>query len=188
MTLLKLAIFGLSTLISPFLRKPPQKASEKTAHDFSFQSITGDALPLSQFRGCAILLVNTASECGFTKQYKELQTLYDAHRDRGLVVLGVPSNDFGGQEPGENAEIKQFCEIRFGVIFPMTSKQIVSGGQAHPLYLWAKDVLGWNSAPKWNFHKYLIDRDGKLVDYFASTVAPDSAKLITAINAVLDKK
>ena len=121
-----------------------------------------------------LLVVNTASKCGFTPQYKGLEALYKKYKDRGLVIIGVPSNDFGQQEPGTPQEIKHFCELNYGVTFPMTSKQVVSGKDAHPFYQWAHEVLGFNSAPKWNFHKYLIDISGKPVDYFASTTTPDS--------------
>jgi len=155
-----------------------------TAHDFDFVSIDGKPLPLSTFRGKAILVVNTASMCGYTPQYKGLQALWDEYRDRGLVVLGVPSNDFGGQEPGSEEEIKQFCEINFAVDFPMTAKATVLGSKAHAFYAWAAAAKG---APRWNFHKYLIGPDGQLAAAFGSAVAPASTELRTAIDAVLPR-
>lgn len=113
-----------------------------TAHDFSFQTITGEAMPLSQFKGKAVLVVNTASECGFTKQYDGLQALYEAYQSKGLVVLGVPANNFGGQEPGSDADIKTFCETNFNITFPMASKVSVKGDDAHPFYVWVSKRLG----------------------------------------------
>ncbi len=153
---------------------------EVTAHDFTFENIEGGPLPLADFAGQPILLVNTASMCGFTPQYEALQTLWSQYRDRGLVVLGVPSDDFGGQEYGSTAEIKQFCEINYGIDFPMTEKVAVKGDDAHPYYQWVR-TQGRLMVPRWNFHKHLIDADGNIVDWFASTTAPDSRKVIDAI-------
>ncbi|MEQ9447991.1 MAG: glutathione peroxidase, partial [Rhodospirillaceae bacterium] len=129
-------------------------AMATTAHDFSFSAIEGGELPMSQFAGKAVLVVNTASFCGYTPQYTGLQALWDEYRDKGLVVLGVPANNFGGQEPGSDEEIKQFCEVNFSVDFPMTSKESVAGADAHAFYKWAAVTLGTDKAPKWNFHKY----------------------------------
>ncbi|SCA56561.1 Glutathione peroxidase [Candidatus Terasakiella magnetica] len=162
-------------------------AHAKTAYDFSFQSIDGENLPLSKFKGQAILVVNTASFCGFTKQYDGLQALWDTYRDKGLVVLGVPSNDFGKQEPGTENEIKEFCEVNFNINFPMTEKTVVKGKEAHPFYKWAKQELGFVAAPKWNFHKYLIDGDGNLVDWFATTTSPSSSKVQKQVEAILPR-
>ena len=157
-----------------------------SAYDYSFTTLIGEkTLPLSQFKGKVILIVNTASQCGFTKQYSSLQKLYDDYKDSGLVILGVPSNDFGEQEPGSSDEIAQFCALNFGVTFPMASKQVVSGDAAHPFYLWARETLGFGTAPKWNFHKYLVGRDGALIDHFNSTTAPDNERLIKAIDEEL---
>lgn len=158
-----------------------------SAYDYSFTTLIGEKpLPLSQFKGKVVLVVNTASQCGFTKQYDGLQKLYDTYKERGLVILGVPSNDFGSQEPGSSEEIASFCKKNFGVTFPMASKQVVSGDEAHPFYQWARKTLGFGTAPKWNFHKYLIGRDGRLVDYFNSTTAPDAERLTQAIEQALD--
>lgn len=161
------------------------KADVGTAYDFTFQSIEGDPLPLSNFKGKVLLIVNTASKCGFTPQYEGLQAIWDKYKDRGFVVLGVPSNDFGKQEPGNKDEIQEFCEVNFGINFPLTEKNSVSGKNAHPFYKWAKQELGFMAAPKWNFHKYLIDPEGKLVDWFATTTAPTSAKVTTKIESLL---
>ncbi|MBO6948292.1 MAG: glutathione peroxidase [Rhodospirillales bacterium] len=163
------------------------KASPMSFHDFEFTSIDGQPLPAKTFAGKAVLVVNTASECGFTKQYSGLQSLYDKYRDKGLVVLGVPSNDFGGQEPGTEGEIKEFCETNFNIDFPMTSKAKVKGEDAHPFYQWASDQVGMLGSPKWNFHKFLIAPDGTLKDWFATTTAPDAPKLTKAVESVLPK-
>jgi len=160
-------------------------AAAGSAHMFSFTSIEGQPLSLADYRGKAVLVVNTASRCGFTHQYAGLQTLWETYRDRGLVVLGVPSNDFGAQEPGSETEIKEFCTVNFNIDFPMTEKQVVSGANAHPFYQWSGEQLGVLSKPKWNFYKILLDPDGKAVDWFASTTGPDADKLIAAIESIL---
>ncbi|MDJ0972592.1 MAG: glutathione peroxidase [Kiloniellales bacterium] len=155
------------------------------AHAFGFTAIEGDPLPLERFAGKAVLVVNTASRCGFTRQYGDLQALWERFRDRGLVVLAVPSNDFGGQEPGSEAEIKEFCEVNFSVDFPMTEKVRVTGAQAHPFYRWAEVTLGPGTAPRWNFHKYLVAPDGRLVAWFPTRTRPDAEAVIQAIEAHL---
>lgn len=160
-------------------------AASGTAHAFSFVSITGEPLPLDTFAGKAVLIVNTASKCGFTPQYDGLQALWDQYRDQGLVVLGVPSNDFGGQEPGTEEQIQQFCSVNFNIDFPMTSKVSVIGSDAHPFYKWAREEVGFVGAPKWNFHKYLIGPDGMLVDWFSSMTGPKTRRLTAAIEAAL---
>lgn len=157
------------------------------AWDFSFHAIDGKPMPLSAYSGRVLLVVNVASFCGFTPQYKGLQALHETYSGRGLTVIGVPSNDFGKQEPKAEGEIREFCEGTYGVKFPLTAKEVVSGDAAHPFYRWARDRLGWLNAPKWNFHKYLVGRDGKLVTSFFSTTTPDSAKLIKAVEAELAK-
>jgi len=155
------------------------------AHSFSFTSIEGKALPLSGYKGKAVLVVNTASACGFTPQYKGLEALWKAYKDKGLVVLGVPSNDFGAQEQGSESEIKEFCEMRYGVDFPLTSKVHVTGAEAHPLYQWIAKALGEGGAPRWNFHKFLIGKDGSIAGAFNSKVTPDGAELKHAIDEAL---
>ena len=159
--------------------------SPQTAHQFSFVTIDGQTLPLSQFAGKAVLIVNTASRCGFTGQYADLQNLWQRYQSQGLVVLGVPSNDFGGQEPGTKTEIKAFCEINFDVDFPLTEKVNITGSAAHPFYRWARDSLGTMSKPRWNFHKYLITPDGKIADWFSTVTSPTSTRLLRAVEAVL---
>lgn len=177
-----LALAGGVAMMGMMGLSGPAKAED--AHDFSFTAIEGGPLKLDDYRGKAVLVVNTASMCGYTPQYKGLQELWDRYRDKGLVVLGVPSNDFGGQEPGSDKEIKEFCEVNFAIDFPMTTKEPVKGGAAHPFYKW---VAAQKGEPKWNFHKYLIGTDGSLVEAFSSKVAPDSAELATAIEQALPK-
>lgn len=163
----------------------PRAARAAGAHDFSFRAIDGGEMPLAAFKGQAVLVVNTASRCGFTPQYTQLQALWRRYRDRGLIVLGVPSNDFGGQEPGSNAEIKSFCEVNFDVDFPLAAKEIVSGAEAHPFYKWAGAQAGELGKPRWNFHKYLIAPDGHMADWFSTPTDPTSAKVTAAIEAIL---
>ena len=155
-------------------------------YGFTFQTLySKKPMPLSEYKGKVLLIVNTASECGFTKQYTALEALYEKYKDQGLVIIGVPSNDFGNQEPGNDETIANFCRINYGVSFPMTAKEVVSGEDAHPFYIYAREQLGFGSAPKWNFHKYLVGRDGKLIDYYYSTTAPDSKKMTKAIEAAI---
>ncbi len=162
---------------------------EKNAYDFSFQTIMDEKpLPLKEFEGKVLLIINTASQCGFTSQYEGMEKLYDHYKDKGLVIIGVPSNDFGGQEPGGNQEIAHFCTVHYGVSFPMTAKEIVSGDNAHPFYVWARKTLGFNAGPKWNFHKYLINPKGKLIDYFYSTTSPDNERIINSIENALKEE
>jgi glutathione peroxidase len=142
-------------------------------------------LLLEKFKNKTVLLVNVASNCGFTKQYSELQELYDKYSEKGLVVLGVPSNQFGGQEPGSNDEIKDFCETNFNITFPMTTKIDVKGENAHPIYLWAKENFGNAAVPKWNFHKILINKQGKIEDTYSSFTKPMSKKLTSKIEEIL---
>ncbi len=160
----------------------------QTAHAFAFTAIDGKPLPLANFKGKAVLVVNTASQCGFTPQYEGLEQLWNTYRDRGLVVLGVPSNDFGAQEPGSAAEIQQFCTLKFKVDFPLSDKVAVIGGAAHPFYRWIVAELGEDQAPRWNFHKYLIAPDGQVAGAFPSRVAPLSKELTQAIESVLPRK
>ena len=152
-------------------------ATAQSAWDFEAQSITGKPMPLSHWKGKVALIVNTASQCGLTPQYKGLQALYDQYKDRGFVVLGFPSNQFGAQEPGTNSEISQFCELNYGVSFPMFAKIDVNGDDAHPLYKWlksAKPGLLGSEAIKWNFSKFLVDRTGQVVERYAPTTSPES--------------
>jgi len=148
-------------------------------------AIDGKPFPKGTFTDKVVLLVNTASFCGYTPQYKGLQALWERYRSRGLVVLGVPSNDFGNQEPGSEAKIKEFCEVNFGVTFPMTTKQRVRGPDAHSLYRWAARAHP-EAVPRWNFHKLLIGRDGRLLAAFPSQVEPVSPRLTEAIERALN--
>lgn len=167
------------------LATPARAAAAQTAYDFAFTTIDGAPLPLSDFRGKVLLVVNTASRCGFTPQYEGLEKLWTDYRDRGLVVLGVPSNDFGGQEPGTETQIKEFCQVNFAVDFPMTAKTVVRGDDAHPFYRWAAMQVGPLGVPHWNFHKYLVAPDGRLVDWFATTTSPDAGRLRDAVQRYL---
>jgi glutathione peroxidase len=155
------------------------------AHRFTFDAIDGAALPLRRFAGKVLLIVNTASECGFTGQYQDLEALWRRYRDRGLVVLGVPCNDFGAQEPGDEAEIRAFCAKYYGVTFPLTCKTDVIGASAHPFYLAIADLLGEEALPRWNFHKFLIGRDGELLGSFPSKASPQGTEIVNAIEAAL---
>ena len=180
-------IFAALSVIPALLAAGEVRAGQDQtgrATDFTFEAIDGTPLPMSSLAGKVVLVVNTASFCGFTKQYDGLQKLYETYKDRGLVVLGVPSNDFGDQEPGTNAEIATFCQGAFNVTFPLTQKYVVKGSAAHPFYKWAASVMG-DAAPKWNFHKLLIGRDGKLIASFATTMEPGSAKVKQAVEAAL---
>ncbi|MFH1803457.1 MAG: glutathione peroxidase [Pseudomonadota bacterium] len=151
-----------------------------------FRRLGGD-IALAHYRGKAVLVVNTASFCGFTPQYTALQALWIERRDQGLVVLGVPSGDFGGQEYETEAEIKDFCDVNFDVDFPMTTREKVSGADAHPFYQWARAELGEDQSPKWNFHKYLVGPDGNLVASFATRVTPDDQAIRDAIDIALSR-
>lgn len=156
-----------------------------SAQDFEFTAIDGGKLPMKQFAGKPVLLVNVASACGFTPQYGGLQKLHEQYGPKGLVVLSVPCNDFGAQEPGSEKEIKTFCETSFGVSFPVTAKEHVIGGDAHPLYKWIAKELGEDQLPRWNFHKYLISKDGELLGAYPSKVAPQAPELVKAIEGAL---
>ena len=158
---------------------------DKIFFDFDIKDINEENFALKNLKDKTVLLVNVASNCGFTKQYSELQELYDKYSEKGLVVLGVPSNQFGGQEPGSNNEIKDFCETNFNITFPMTTKIDVKGENAHPIYLWAKENFGNAAVPKWNFHKILINKQGKIVDTYSSFTKPMSKKLINKIEEIL---
>ena len=161
---------------------------EKTFFDFSIKSIDGNNLELSTYKNKAILLVNVASNCGFTKQYSDLQQLWKKYEDKGLIVLGVPSNQFGGQEPGSNSEIKNFCEVNFNITFPMTTKIDVKGKNIDPIYKWALENYGKKSEPKWNFYKILINKDGKIEQTYSSITNPMSKKITNEIEKILNIK
>jgi glutathione peroxidase len=153
-----------------------------SVHDFNLTRIDGGDLPLSGFKGKVLVVVNTASQCGYTGQYAGLESVYKKYKDQGLVVLGVPANNFGGQEPGTNEEIKTFCSRNYHVTFPMSGKVSVKGADTAPLYKHLSEAAG---APKWNFTKYLVDRDGKVVRRFDSSVEPESKEFVSAIEEAL---
>ena len=179
----------LSILIILIMFNFFQKADAKYAKkffDLDIKNISGEELNLSQFRGKIILLVNVASKCGFTKQYSGLQELYEKYKKKGLVIIGIPSNQFGGQEPGSNNDIKKFCETNFNITFPITNKVNVKGENSHEIYQWAKKNYGNSTIPKWNFHKILINQEGKIEDTFSSFTEPTSTKIINKINQLLE--
>ena len=161
--------------------------SSNSAHKFSFESIDGPLINLNDFKGHVILIINTASRCGFTRQYADMQNLWNTFKGKGFLLLGVPSNDFGGQEPGSEAQIKEFCQINFGVDFPLSKKEHVTGKNSHPFYKWAAEEVGIIGKPRWNFHKYLIGGDGKLIDWFSSPTSLLSNKVTNAIKSALLK-
>lgn len=152
------------------------------AYEFQFKSIDGGLIKLSEFKDKVIVVVNVASRCGFTKQYDDLQTLWDNYKEKNLIVIGVPTNDFK-QEPGSNSDIKKFCETNFNINFLLTEKINVIGDNSHPFYKWARDNYGKGAIPKWNFHKIIINKDGKVVDTFASITNPSSKKFVKFIES-----
>ncbi len=155
------------------------------AYQFEFVSLEGEKLPLAAWRGRPVLVVNTASFCGYTPQYRDLETLWRRYRECGLVVLGVPSNDFGEQEPGTATEIREFCERNYAVGFPLTEKNRIIGAAAHPFYRWLAETLGEAGAPRWNFHKYLIGPDGQLAGAWPSQVRPTDSAITGEIERAL---
>ena len=159
---------------------------EKLAYDFQFKDLDGSSLSLSEYKGKIIIAVNVASQCGFTKQYEDMQNVWEKYQSKGIVMLGIPSNDFGKQEPGTNTEIKNFCEAKFGITFPMTEKVSVKGESAHPFYKWAEKNHGKSAIPKWNFHKIIIGKEGKIDDTFTSITSPSSKKFIKALEKALN--
>jgi glutathione peroxidase len=180
-----LAALALVLLLLPVGGDMPARAGSASAYDFEFTAIDGAPLPLAAYRGHPMLIVNTASFCGYTPQYEGLEALWTRYRERGLVVIGVPSNDFGAQEPKAEGAIKEFCELNYGVDFPLTAKQVVKGAGAHPLYRWAAEVGGDAARPKWNFHKLLFGPDGRLAAAFPTATEPLSAEITGAVEALL---
>ena len=158
---------------------------EKLAYDFAFIDLNGSIITLSDFKNKVLVIVNVASKCGFTNQYEDMEKIWNKYKSKGLVIIGVPSNDFGSQEPGTASEIKNFCEAKFDITFPMTEKVIVKGDDAHPFYLWAKENYGKSAIPKWNFHKIIINKEERIVDTFASITNPSSKRFIEFIEKIL---
>ena len=167
-----------------FFKNTVSAYDDKIFYDFKIESITGETINFDDYRNKVVLIVNTASYCGFTKQYEELQELWDSYKSKGLIVLGVPSNSFN-QEKKDNSEIKQFCEVNFNINFPLSTITEVKGSNAHDLFKWAKNDYGNSAIPKWNFHKILINKDGKVEDTFASFTKPMSKKLVSKIENIL---
>lgn len=166
----------------------PARAEDKAPLDWAkmpLPAIDGTAHAPALFQGKVVLVVNTASFCGYTGQYEDLQKLWQRYRAKGFVILGVPANDFGAQEPGGNAAIKSFCETNYGVDFPLLEKQKVVGADAHPLFRWAAAATGPAGVPRWNFHKILIGHDGRLVAWFSTQTSPLDGKIASAIERAL---
>jgi glutathione peroxidase len=185
---MRTVLAALAATLNVLLMHPtPSRAgpATTTAFDYEFEAIEGGALPLAQWRGKVLLVVNTASFCAFTPQYQGLQALWERYEREGLIVVGVPSNDFGAQEPNSESEILGFCKGAFNVTFPLTSKQVVAGDSAHAFYRWARETLGNASAPRWNFHKYLVGRDGRLIAAYGSQIEPSFPELTKAIETAL---
>ena len=159
-------------------------SNEKTFYDLSINTIDGKVLKTNEYKNKVVLLVNTASYCGFTKQYTDLQILWDKYKSNGLIILGVPSNSFN-QEKKNDKEIKDFCEVNFNISFPLTTITNVKGDKAHEIFKWAKKNYGKSAIPKWNFHKILINKDGKIEETFSSFTNPTSQKIIRKIEELL---
>ncbi len=159
-------------------------SNNDNAYDFEFSSLDGDPIKLKQYEGKIIVVVNVASRCGYTPQYEDLQNLWTKYKNKNLVVLGIPTNNFR-QEPGNNKEIKDFCETNFGVTFPMSEKINVIGNNSHPFYKWARDDYGIGAIPKWNFHKIIIGKDGKVAETFSSITKPSSKKFLKVIEDLI---
>lgn len=181
--------FLLVTLLSALgVGTASAAVSSNDVYIHNFKTIDGEPMPLAQYRGKVLLIVNTASRCGFTPQYAGLETLYETYKDKGLVVIGVPSDDFGGQEPGSEKDIREFTSTKFHVTFPLTSKEDVRGKSAHPFFQQIRSELGVFAPPSWNFYKYLVSRDGHIVNWYSSKTTPDSDALKADIERELDKK
>ena len=179
-----LLIIGV-TIIMFFFKSSSNADYEKIFYDFKINSISGDIIDLNDFKGKPVLVVNTASYCGFTKQYDDMQELWERYKDKGLIVLGIPSNSFN-QEKKVNSEVKKFCEVNFNINFPLTEITDVKGDNAHEIYKWAKENYGKSAVPKWNFYKILINKEGIIEDTYASLTKPTSKKITKKIESLLD--
>ena len=168
-----------------FLKNLATANYEKVFYDFQIESINGEIISFKEYKNKVILLVNTASYCGFTKQYDDLQKLWDQYKSKGLIVLGIPSNSFN-QEKKSNSEIKKFCEINFNINFPLSTLTDVKGNNAHEIFKWAKENHGKSAIPKWNFHKILINKKGKIEETYSSLTKPTSNKIIKKIESLLN--
>ena len=167
-----------------FFTNTAHSNNNKSFYELSINNISGKVINLKDYKNKVVLIVNTASYCGFTKQYTDLQMLWEKYKSKGLVILGVPSNSFN-QEKNDNKEVKEFCEINFNINFPLTEIFDVKGENAHPLYKWAKDNYGNSAVPKWNFHKILVNKNGQIIDTFSSFTNPMSNKIIKKIEKSL---
>ena len=167
-----------------FFKNSASANYEKIFYDLNIESISGEIINFKDFKDKVVLVVNTASYCGFTKQYEDLQDLWDKYNKKGLIVLGVPSNSFN-QEKKKNSEVKEFCEVNFNITFPLSAITKVKGNNAHELFKWAKSNHGSSAVPKWNFHKILINKEGKIEDTFSSFTKPLSNKIINKIESIL---
>ena len=175
----------ISLAICMFFFKNSSLANyEKVFYDFNIESITGEKIDFNDYKSKVVLIVNTASYCGFTNQYEELQSLWDKYKSKGLIVLGVPSNSFN-QEKKNNSEVKEFCEVNFDINFPLSAITEVKGDNAHELFKWAKNNHGKSAIPKWNFYKILINKEGKIEETFSSFTKPMSKKLTSKIEKIL---
>ena len=177
-------VIFLLSIVMFFFKTSAFANYEKKIYDFNIESISGEKINLKDYKNKVILIVNTASYCGFTKQYDELQELWDLYKEKGLIVLGVPSNSFN-QEKKSNADVKKFCEVNFNINFPLTTITKVKGDDAHEIFKWAKKNHGKSAVPKWNFHKILINKEGMVENTFASMTKPMSKKIIKAIENIL---
>ena len=181
---MKKSFLTVITIIMFFFNNMAKSDYEKIFYDLNIESITGEIINFKEYENKAVLVVNTASYCGFTNQYEELQKLWDNYKSKGLVVLGVPSNSFN-QEKKNNADVKKFCDVNFNISFPLTAITEVKGEKTHELFKWAKDNHGKSAIPKWNFHKILINKDGKIEDTYSSLTNPMSNKVQNKIESIL---
>ena len=179
----QLLIFGI-TIIMFFFKNSAMSNNQESFYDLEIESINGEIIKLKDYRDKVILIVNTASNCGFTKQYEDLQDLWDKYKSKGLIVLGVPSDTFN-QEKKTNSEVKEFCEVNFDINFPLTTITEVKGSNAHEIFKWAETNFGKSAIPKWNFHKILINKQGNVEETYASFTKPTSNKIISRIEEIL---
>ena len=182
--MLRAVLYSVFLIFTGFLSTTTASSYQLNAYDFQFKDIDGNTMKLSEHKGKVILIVNTASFCGFTSQFEHMQTLWEQYKTKDFVLIGVPSKDFM-QEHDTNAKVKEFCKLTFGVNFPMTSISNVRGNKAHPFYKWAKSTYGSKAVPKWNFHKILIDKNGVIVDTYSSITKPTDKKITSKINSLL---
>ena len=181
---MRLKIFTILIIFMFFSKKSFSENYDKVLYDFKIESITGEVIDLNEFENKVVLITNTASYCGFTKQYSDLQKLWQKYKEEGLIVIGVPSNSFN-QEKSNEKDVKDFCEVNFNINFPMTKITEVKGDNAHEIFKWAKKNYGKSAVPKWNFHKILINKKGKVEDTFASFTNPMSNKITSKIESLL---